>query len=132
MIVPGPTSDGFPAGPIAGWWPHGFNLRQLALATGAYVPLHARREVEVLFVQEGTVEVSWAGGALILGAGDTLSVPVGLPHAFRNTASGEARIFVVIGGDDPSRPVFSSASAASDRAGMAAPDAELAGEVGAQ
>ena len=112
IIVPRETGDHFPAGPITGWWPHGFNLRQLTLQTGAYVPPHARREAEVLFVQTGTLEVSWGDGALTLGAGDTLSVPVGLPHAFRNTASVECIAFVVRGGDDPALPTFTSGPAA--------------------
>lgn len=106
IITPRATGDGFDAGPISGWWPHGFNLRQLTLATGAYVPLHARREAEVLFVQSGTVEVGWADGAVVMGAGDTLSVPVGLPHAFRNTASVDAVVFVVRGTDEPAMPDF--------------------------
>ncbi len=106
IIVPQPTSDGFPAGPITGWWPQGFNLRRLTLATGAYVPMHARAEAEVLMVQSGTLEVSWAEGAILVGAGDTLTVPVGLPHAFRNTASADAEIFVVRGSEDPALPVF--------------------------
>ena len=112
IIVPQATGDGFAPGPITGWWPHDFNLRELVLETGAYVPLHARREVEVLFVQEGTVEVSWADGAIVMGAGDTLSVPVGLEHAFRNAASGTARLFVVRGGDAPAMPVFASGAIA--------------------
>jgi mannose-6-phosphate isomerase-like protein (cupin superfamily) len=106
LIVPRKTDDGFAPGPITGWWPHGFNLRQLTLATGAYVPMHTRREAEVLMVQSGTIEVSWADGALILGAGDTFTVPVHLDHAFRNTASVDAVVFVVRGGDNPARPVF--------------------------
>jgi len=106
VITPIATGDGFPVGPIAGWWPHGFNLRRLTMTTGAYVPLHARSEVEVLFVHEGTLEVSWDQGAIIMGAGDTLSVPVGLPHAFRNTASVDMKAFVVRGGDSPGMPIF--------------------------
>jgi quercetin dioxygenase-like cupin family protein len=106
VITPATTGDGFTAGPIAGWWPHGFNLRRLTLATGAYVPQHARHEVEVIFVHAGTLEVSWADGAIIMGAGDTLSVPVGLAHAFRNTASVDAVAFVVRGGDAPEMPTF--------------------------
>ena len=106
IITPRATGDGFAAGPISGWWSHGFNLRLLSLASGAYVPMHARAEAEVLFVQGGTLEVSWAGGTLLMGAGDTLSVPVGLPHAFRNTASVTATVFVVRGGDAPAMPVF--------------------------
>jgi mannose-6-phosphate isomerase-like protein (cupin superfamily) len=108
VIVTRPTRDGFPAGPIRGWWPQDFNLRRLTLETGAYVPLHARHEAEVLFVQEGTLEVSWADGVLVMGAGDTLTVPVGLPHAFRNTASVQAIVFVVRGTDDPAMPTFGS------------------------
>jgi len=113
VIVPQPTRDGFPAGPISGWWLHGFNLRCLMLETGAYVPPHVRQEAEVLFVQEGTLEVSWADGSIVMGAGDTLTVPVGLAHGFRNTASVPAMVFVVRGTEDPAAPTFlSQASAA--------------------
>ena len=112
VIIPQATRDRFSANPISGWWRHGFNLRRLSLQTGAYVPMHARREAEVLFVQEGTVEVSWNLGALVLGAGDTLAVPVGLAHGFRNTASTPCRIYVVRGGDDPALPGFATGYAA--------------------
>ena len=112
IIVPQATSDGFAPGPITGWWPHGFNLRQLTLQSSAYVPMHARLEAEVLFIQSGTVEISWADGSLFLGAGDTLSIPIGLPHAFRNTASVPAIVFVVRGGESPARPTFTSAPSA--------------------
>jgi mannose-6-phosphate isomerase-like protein (cupin superfamily) len=109
IIAPQATQDGFGPGPIAGWWPHGFNLRRLRLETGAYVPSHARGEAEVIFVQEGTLEISWADGALMLGAGDTLSIPIGLSHAFRNTASVPMLAYIVRGSEDPARPVFASA-----------------------
>ena len=108
VIVPRATRDGFAAGPIVGWWPHGFNLRRMTFATGAYAPLHTRQEAEVLFVQEGTLEISWADGAIVMGAGDTLTVPIGLPRAFRNTASVPATMFVVRGTDDPAMPSFLS------------------------
>ena len=106
IITPRATGDGFDPGPITGWWPHGFNLRQLTMATGTYVPAHARAEAEVIFIQSGTLEVSWADGGLMLGAGDTLTVPIGLPHAFRNAASVDMVAFVVRGGDAPAMPVF--------------------------
>jgi len=106
VIVPRATSDGFAAGPISGWWAHGFNLRQLTLQSGAYVPHHARAEAEVLFIQSGTLEVTWPGGALMMGSGDTLTVPIGLSHAFRNTASVPCDVVVVRGSDDPAMPVF--------------------------
>ena len=106
VITPRATGDGFAAGPISGWWPHGFNLRRLRMQTGAYVAPHARAEVEVIFVHQGTLEVSWAAGAIVMGAGDTLSVPAGLSHALRNTASVPLVAFVVRGGDSPALPVF--------------------------
>src|SRR5688572_20640313 len=78
------AADGLRAGPISGHWDHGFALRRLKLETGAVIPAHARAEQEVIFVQSGTLAVNWDGGALVMGAGDTLSVPVGLMHGFRN------------------------------------------------
>lgn len=108
VIGPRATDDGFAAGPIAGWWPHGFNLRQLTLQTGAFIPAHARSEVEVLFVQSGTLEVRWGDESLLLGAGDTLSVPVGLYRSYRNTASVPAVVFVTRGTNNPARPVFAA------------------------
>ena len=112
VITPQPTRDRFPAGPISGWWPHGFNLRRLTLRTGAYIPLHTRAEVEVLMVQDGAVEVAWKDGALLLASGDTLSVPSGLPHSFRNTASTPCHVFIVRGTEDPALPSFASGRAA--------------------
>lgn len=106
VIVPVATADGFAPGPITGWWPHGFNLRQLTLQSGAYVPLHSRAEPEVIFIQSGTLEVSWTGGNLIMGAGDTLTVPVSLPRAFRNTASVPCSAVIVRGSESPAMPVF--------------------------
>jgi mannose-6-phosphate isomerase-like protein (cupin superfamily) len=106
IIVPRQTRDGFAPGPITGWWPHGFNLRQLTLQSGGYVRPHVRHEAEVLIVQEGTFEVRWGDEAITLGAGDTLSVPVGMPRAFRNTASVPAVVFVTRGTDDPAMPTF--------------------------
>ncbi len=113
IIVPQVTADGFPTGPIQGWWPHDFNLRQLSLQTGAYVPMHARKEVEVLFVQSGMIEISWlndgAEESLFLGAGDTLSMPIGVQHSFRNTSSSPVVLFVVRGTESPQMPTFASA-----------------------
>ncbi len=113
VITPLSTPDGFSADPIGCWWPHGFNLRRLTIQTGSYVPTHARHEVEVLFVQSGTVEIGWHGGqtedSLILGAGDTLLIPAGTQRSFRNTASCPAVLFIVRGTEQPQVPTFSSA-----------------------
>ena len=106
------AADGFTAGPISGHWQHGFAVRRLKLETGAVVPQHARAEQEVIFMQSGTLEFNWDGGKLVMGAGDTLTVPVGLMHGFRNPASADAVAFVIRGAAAPAAPQFATAKAA--------------------
>jgi mannose-6-phosphate isomerase-like protein (cupin superfamily) len=108
------AADGFAAGPIIAHWQHGFALRRLKLETGAAIPLHARAEQEVIFVQSGTLEFDWDGGKLIMGAGDTLTVPIGLMHGFRNPASADAIAFVIRGAASPAAPVFAENRAAAE------------------
>jgi quercetin dioxygenase-like cupin family protein len=108
------AEDGFKAGPIVGHWQHGFALRRLKLETGATVPMHARAEQEVIFVQSGTLEVTWNSGGLVMGAGDTLTVPIGLMHGFRNPASADAIAFVIRGAAAPAMPVFAENRAAAE------------------
>lgn len=100
------AADGFAAGPISGHWKHDFTLRRLKLETGATIPAHSRSEQEVIFVQSGTLEVTWADGKLIMGAGDTLTVPIGLVHGFRNPTSADVIAFVVRGAASPAAPVL--------------------------
>lgn len=111
VITPEATGDGFAAGPIKGWWPHRFNLRRLKMETGAQVPTHHRKEAEVIFVHEGTLTISFDDGDLVMGAGDTLSIPAGTERQFSNMASRDMLAYVVRGGDSPAMPVFSSSSA---------------------
>lgn len=100
VIVPAATADGFPAGPITGWWRHGFNLRCLRMACGASVPAHVRTEEEVVFVHSGTLEVSTPAGAVVMAAGDTFTTPKGMPRAFRALSSDGVSAYVVRGGDE--------------------------------
>ena len=122
VITPQRTGDGFTPGPISGWWPHGFNLRMVAWANGAATPRHAREEEEVVFVQDGALEVEWddgrgGAGTLTLGPGDTFTCPIGVmrtyraaePHGERTERmpdghDAETRAFVVRGGDAPAAP----------------------------
>ncbi len=102
------SRDGFEPGPIKGWWQHGFALRRLTLQPGAFIPMHSRQESEVLILQEGTLAVLWAEGVIMMGAGDLLTVPVGLPRALRNTTSRCTQVFAVRGSEDPAMPIFDS------------------------
>ncbi len=106
IITPTETGDGFAPGPIAGWWPHGFNLRALTLESGATVPSHVRQEEEVIFVHRGVLEVKTPEGAVLLGPGDTFTTPKGLARAFRATSSAAVAAYVVRGGDSPAAPRF--------------------------
>jgi quercetin dioxygenase-like cupin family protein len=58
-------------------WDHGFRLVRI-LADDRHIPVPAAESQNVLFVHEGSLEVRWSGGALVLGAGDTLTLPLGV------------------------------------------------------
>lgn len=100
------TADGFSAGPIEGWWKHGFVLRLLRMASGTVVPAHIRDEPEVLFVQEGTLAVDMSDGSVVLAAGDTFTTPTGAMRSFRALSSTGCAVFVLRGGDSPAPPRF--------------------------
>jgi mannose-6-phosphate isomerase-like protein (cupin superfamily) len=106
IITPAATADGFPPGPIAGWWAHGFNLRHLAMESGARVAAHVRDEPEVIFVHAGVLAVTLPDGEVLMGPGDTLTVPVGAARSFRATSSAAVAAYVVRGGDSPAAPRF--------------------------
>ena len=112
VIVPKATKDGFVPGPIIGWWPHGFNLRCLKMASSAQVPAHIRHEEEVIFVQSGTLEVTTPEGQIIMGAGDTFTTPKGHARSFRATSSDGCVAFVVRGGDEAGAVQFVNKKAA--------------------
>ena len=98
IIGVGGSSDNVEPAPINN--AHGFTLRHLALDKGAKTTLHARDGVEVLLVHRG--HVRWqnkAGESALLGAGDTFSIPRGMPRQL--VALSHTEIFVVRGGDDP-------------------------------
>jgi quercetin dioxygenase-like cupin family protein len=96
--------EGLPAGQMD--WPHGFSLRCLAFPPGASIALHSRSEVEVLFVHAGRLEIEWPNGRLQLNAGDVLSVPEELEHAFSNPGNENASVYVVRRADRPGPPRF--------------------------
>ncbi len=92
-------AEGAAAGRLS--WRHGFQVRALRMAPGARSPAHVRDEEEVLLVHSGRPVFEWSGGAFTLGAGDTLTVPSGMPRVFANTDTHPAVVYVVRGGDHP-------------------------------
>jgi mannose-6-phosphate isomerase-like protein (cupin superfamily) len=55
---------------------------------------------EVLMVMRGHWKLSWDGGEVILGEGDTCAVPPNLPHSLVPNMSGESSLFRVRNTDD--------------------------------
>jgi mannose-6-phosphate isomerase-like protein (cupin superfamily) len=100
VLGPANASEKIGAGKLD--WAHGFHMRRLRLEAGASTPSHRRSEPEVLFVHEGDLAVDWPNGSLTLGAGDTLTIPIGLERRF--TSRGGTTVFAVHGGDQPQAP----------------------------
>jgi mannose-6-phosphate isomerase-like protein (cupin superfamily) len=71
-------------------WDHGFRLVRIQ-ADDRDIPVPAAESQNVLFVHEGSLEVRWDSGALVLGAGDTLTVPLGVTSTI--SSPGGATLF---------------------------------------
>ena len=97
-------ADGLGAGKIN--WPHGFHLRLFTALPGAETAPHRRREEEVILMHKGRLNVLLADGAVELGPGDVLTIPIGMRRSFSNIGSGRVEAYVVRGGDDPRPPAL--------------------------
>jgi quercetin dioxygenase-like cupin family protein len=104
VIGPENLAEGVPAAPIAA--PHEFHLRRVRMQPGASVPIHARQEVEVLFVHSGQLVVSIEGIDIVLNQGDYFTVPMRQMRSWHNRDTTPNDIQVVRGGDHPSAPVW--------------------------
>lgn len=93
------ASEQMPAAPLS--WAHGFHVRAVRIAADARSLPHVREEEEVLLVHSGNPTIEWAGGSLMLGPGDTLTVPSGLARIYASTGNEGATLYVVRGGDQP-------------------------------
>jgi quercetin dioxygenase-like cupin family protein len=86
-------------------WPHGFQVRYVAIDPGVTTRQHSRAEEEVVFVHSGELTVGLPDGDIRMGPGDVLTVPIGMPRSFSNDRSDIVETYVVRGGDDPKPPV---------------------------
>ncbi len=82
-------------------WPHGFVLRAFEVAPGAQLPSYWRCEEEVLLVHRGKLLLNWAGGSLLLGEGDAITLPKLLPKTLQSRHSADSVVFVIRGSDRP-------------------------------
>ncbi|PXA86564.1 cupin domain-containing protein [Nostoc sp. 3335mG] len=84
---------GIEAAPLG--WSHGFRVSRLKLEKGASIPSYVRDQHEVYFVQSGSITVTLGDETAQLNAGDTVTVPVGLPRSLESAAG--ALLFRVLG-----------------------------------
>ncbi len=100
------TDEGLGSGKMD--WPHGFQVRYVALDAGSQSPEHIRHEEEVFMLQSGSLRVSLPDGDVDLGPGDVLTVPIGAPRRFTNNGDSVAEAYVVRGGDHPKPPTLTN------------------------
>ncbi len=85
--------------------PHGFNIGGARQPPGCINSQHSHETAEVFIIHTGT----WAfflgpkceDGEVVLGPGDTISIPVHVFRGFKNVGSDVGYMFAVLGGDDP-------------------------------
>jgi len=85
--------------------PHGFNIGGARQPPGCINSQHSHETAEVFVIHSG----SWAfylgpnceDGEIVLGPGDTISIPVNVFRGFKNVGEDVGYMFAVLGGDDP-------------------------------
>jgi len=69
---------------------------EMTLPAGAAPPLHVHNDLDdTWYILEGQMVVRCGGEDLVVGAGHWVSMPRGVPHAFRVVGDREARILLV-------------------------------------
>lgn len=76
-----------PSAPISA--DNGIAMARLDLAERGRIILDAPAAPRILFVHRGMVDLAWDGGTVSLGAGDTITVPVGLAHELVSTSGAQ-------------------------------------------
>jgi len=102
----GPANDEESIGRGALGWEHEFVLRALRFSPDARIPPHRRFEEEVLFVQQGRLNVTVDGEKLTLEKGDTFTTPIGSKRAFANESKEPGVVYVTRRHDRPRAPEF--------------------------
>jgi mannose-6-phosphate isomerase-like protein (cupin superfamily) len=90
--------------------PHGFNIGGARQPPGCINSQHSHETAEVFVIHSGT----WAfylgpnceDGEVVLGRGDTISIPTRVFRGFKNVGEETGYMFAVLGGDDPGHVVW--------------------------
>ncbi|PWC26385.1 cupin domain-containing protein [Teichococcus aestuarii] len=95
----------------------GFFLADHVVPPGYFVPLHSHAEEEVLFILDGALTLLDGTGERQGGPGETVHLPRGVAHGFRNDTARPARLLVALWPGRQGLAMFRHLS----RAGRAAP-----------
>ena len=87
--------------------PHGFNIGAARQPPGCVNSQHSHETAEVFWIHSGRWRFMTGehgeDGEVVLGRGDTISIPIHVFRGFENIGSGEGFMFAALGGDDPGR-----------------------------
>ena len=85
--------------------PHGFNIGGARQPAGCVNSQHSHETAEVFVVHSGqwafTLGPNKADGEVVLGPGDTISIPIHVFRGFKNVGDDVGFLYAVLGGDDP-------------------------------
>ena len=74
-----------------------FFMAEVSVPPGGGTPPHIhRREEETFYLQQGTLTIEVGGKTLIASRGDSVLLPRGVVHCFRNTGSVDAKFLLVV------------------------------------
>ncbi|XQW86342.1 cupin domain-containing protein [Thalassotalea piscium] len=104
LVGPENLAEDLPAGKLDRL--HGFVVRGLKLASGAVVHDHIRYEEEVIFVQQGQLELTVDGQTLLLGKGDTFTTPIEAVRSFKQQGELSCILYITRRNDHPKAPKF--------------------------
>jgi mannose-6-phosphate isomerase-like protein (cupin superfamily) len=85
--------------------PHGFNIGGARQPPGCINSQHSHETAEVFVVHSGRwsflLGPNKEDGEVLLGPGDTISIPIHVFRGFKNVGDDTGFLFAVLGGDDP-------------------------------
>jgi len=104
LAGPENSEEGLAASKLS--WNHDFVIRALKLQENAVIPEHIRFEEEVIFVQQGKIDITIDGEILSLGKGDTFTTPIQAIRKFEQKGSGECIVYITRRNNSPKAPKF--------------------------
>ena len=90
--------------------PHGFNIGAARQPPGCVNSQHSHETAEVFWIHSGRWRFRTGehgeDGEVVLGRGDTISIPIHVFRGFENIGSDVGFMFAALGGDDPGRVIW--------------------------